>query len=114
MKNWLLRKAKRAAVAIAVAVVLSIGVRATVAEVFYTPTNAVAPEVPRNARVLVYKLGRTFKAADIVVYRQPDGVAMLGRVVAVDVDRVTIARGDKPVQSVPLAQVVGRVVLNTR
>jgi signal peptidase I len=78
-RAWLLKKAKKLAVSVAVAVVLVVGVRTAVAEMFYVPTDAVAPEIPRNARVLVYKLSTTLQPHDIVVYRS-GGVAMLGRV----------------------------------
>ena len=114
IKSWFLRKAKRSAVPIAIAVVSYLGVRTAVAEVFYAPTNAVAPEIPQKARVLVYKLGRPFKPQDIIVYRDPAGTAMLGRVVSVDAEQVTVTRANQRDQPVPLPQVVGRVVLNTR
>jgi hypothetical protein len=62
----------------------------------------------------VYKLGRSFEPGDIVVYREPAGTAMIGRIVWVGAEQLTIASSDKPHQSVSLRQVVGRVVLNTR
>ena len=114
IKDWFLRKAKRSAVPIAIAVVSYLGVRTAVAEVFYAPTDAVAPEIPQESRVLVYKLGRSFEPRDIVAYRDPAGTAMLGRVVSADADQLTVASANRPDQPVPLRQVVGRVVLNTR
>ena len=118
IKKWLVRKSKQAAISVAIVVLLTLGVRAGIAEVFKGSSNAVAPEVPPNSRVLVYKLARSFKAGDIVVYRNSGagGTAMLGRVVAVDprAGQLTLARSGERDQSVALRQVVGRVVLSTR
>ena len=112
-RGWLAKKAKRLGVSVAIALVLALGVRVAVAEVFYAPTDAVAQEVPRNARVLVYKLGGMPRAKDIVVYRT-NGAAMLGRVVSVDAQNVVVSRAGSANVTVPVRDVVGRVVLSTR
>ena len=112
-RQWLARKAKKLAVTVAVAVVLTTGIRVAAAEVFYATNDAVAPEVPRNARVLVYKLTRSFQPQDIIVYRA-DGVAMLGRVVSADATNVVVSRAESANVAVPVRDVVGRVVLSTR
>ena len=112
-RGWLVKKAKRLAVSVAVAVVLVVGIRTAVAEVFYAPTDAVAPEIPRNARVLVNKLSTTFQPHDIVVYRS-GGVAMLGRVESADGQNVVVSRAGSDNVVVPRRDVVGRVVLSTR
>ena len=114
IKNWLSRKSRRAAVVIAVVLPLALGVRAAVAEVFHAPTDSVAPEIPQHSRLLVYKLGRSFKPADIIVYRDAGGVAHLGRVVQADATQVTIARNGNLKLDVPSAQIVGKVVVSTR
>jgi len=113
-RGWLAKKLKKLGVSIAVALVLALGIRASVAEAFYATTDAVAPEVPRNARALVYKLAGTFKPQDIIVYRDGDGVAMFGRVVSADAQNVVVSRADAERVTVPVSDVVGRVVLSTR
>ena len=84
------------------------------AEAFKATTDAVAPEVPRHARVLVYKLAGTFRPQDIVVDRDGTGVANLGRVVSADAQNVVVSRADSPNVTVARRDVVGRVVASTR
>ena len=112
-RGWLRKKAKKLGVSVAVALVLALGVRTAVAEVFYAPNDAVAPEIPRNARVLVYKLSTTLQPRDIVVYRSVGG-AMLGRVESADAQNVVVSRAGSDHVVVPRRDVVGRVVLSTR
>ena len=113
-RGWLAKKAKKLAISAAVAVVLALGIRVSVAEVFYAPSDAAAPEVPRNSRVLVYKLAGSFKPHDIIVYRTANGVAMLGRIESADATSVTVSRAGSEHIVVPMHDVVGRVVLGTR
>ena len=114
-KRWAIRKARRAAWGIAVALPLALGVRAAVAETFRATTDAVAPEVPRDARVLVYKLARSYHGGDIVAYHTDAGGAVrLGRVVSADAHGVTVHRSAEGDAVVPADRLVGRVVLSTR
>lgn len=89
--------------------------RATVAQVFYVPTEAVAPEIPRDSRVWVNKLSHTFTAGDIVVYRAPDEFKV-ARVVeqSAETGDVTAARNGQESLIIPARDIVGRVVANTR
>ena len=89
--------------------------QATVASCYYAVTDAVSPEVPRNARLLVYKIGSSFKANDIIVFRE-NGIEKLGRVVAVNkaTGKVTIGRNKKANVTVKLEDVIGRVVFSTQ
>ena len=112
-RGWFAKKAKSLGISIVVAVVIAMGIRASVAEAFYSTNDAVAPEVPRHARVLVYKWADTFRPQDIIVYREA-GRAMLGRVVSADAENVVVSRADRPNVTVPARDVVGRVVASTR
>ena len=91
-------------------------VRAAVAEVYYVPTEAVAPKVPKGARILVYKLDRVFAPGQIVAYRKPNGAVWLGEVRSVDATAGTLdlTRNGADAPAVPVERVVGRVVLTTR
>jgi hypothetical protein len=101
-----------------VVAVLALGlltVRIAVAESFSVSTDAIAPEVPKGAHLIVYKLASSFDAGDIVAYREGDKT-YLGRVVAVDVaaHQLTVARNAEPNQTVALDKIIGRGILNTR
>jgi signal peptidase I len=98
--------------------VLAFAVRFAVAESFYVSGDGVAPLIPRGSRVLVYKLASSFKPGDIVVYRNAEGVNLVG-----EIDRENnsgrwrIERNAgcaRQVQEVPRDRIVGRVFLNTR
>ena len=92
-----------------------ITVRAAVAEVYRVPTDRISPEIPRNARVVVSRIGRTFAPGDIVAYHVP-GAVWLGRVERVDGDTrtVTISANDDDRSIVAVDDIVGRVILQTR
>ncbi len=100
---------------IAVALVAALGARAYVVEVFRVEAQAVRPEVSSGSRVLVYKLARTYGPGDIVLYRR-DGRRMLGRVTqAGPADgKVLVERNGEAPRAVAVADIVGKVVVNTR
>ena len=98
-------------IAAAVAVPVAFGVRSAVAAEFYATTDVVAPAVPRDSRVLVYKWASAFRPGDIIAYRAADGAA---RVVSADAAAVTVSRAGEPSAAIPRGRVVGRVVLGTR
>jgi hypothetical protein len=85
------------------------------AEVFRVTTDAVAPEIPVGAHVLIVKKATAFGVGDIVVCRI-DGKNYLGRVVAVDRPggKLTMGRNGEENCTVPITDVIGRGVLNTR
>jgi len=97
-----------------IAVLIAVGVRATVAQAFYVPSNAVEPEIPRHARILVYKLTHTFQPGDIVAYRNNIGEVRLGRVTTADASTLTVSRTNEPQTTILRNQIIGRVVLTTR
>ena len=55
-------------------------------------------------------------AGDIIIYRKADDKSLLGRVTSADpaTHELTIERNNEPPESVPLNNVVGRVILNSR
>jgi hypothetical protein len=85
------------------------------AEVFHVTTDAVAPEIPLGAHVLIDKKATVFGVGDTVVCRIDDK-NYLGRVVAVDRagGKLTMGRNGEEKRTVPIADVIGRGVLNTR
>lgn len=85
------------------------------AEAMRVMTDAVAPEVPKDAWILIDKKASTYAVGDIVVVRDGDK-NYLGRVVALDksAGRMTVARNGEKNRDVKLADVLGRGVLNTR
>ena len=63
----------------------------------------------------VYKLVSSYKLRQIVLYRQGK-TKMLGRVVGVNEtgDKLIVARNNEDDQTIQFADVIGRVILNTR
>lgn len=112
--SWFAKKAKKLATSVAVAVVLAAFIRQGVAQTFVATNDAVAPEVPAGARVLVYKLDQSLEAGDIVVYRRADGTPLIGRVVSAEPTKVVVSRKGVEAVDVPAAAIVGRVVAGTR
>lgn len=78
-------------------------------------TDAVAPEIPQGAYVLVDKKATSFAVGDIVVFHVGEN-NYLGRVVAVEREagRMTIGRNGEADRQVLLSEVMGRGVMNTR
>lgn len=114
--NWWKAKFKNLGISILAAVILAMVIRTTVAESFVAATDAVAPEIRKNSRTLVYKLASKYSPGDIIVYRADDNKSMLGRVKASgnQTAELTIERNNEPDETVQLSKVVGRVVLNSR
>ena len=115
VRTILKTRGRRWGVRLAVAGVVLFSLRWAVAEVFYIPSTSLAPILPQGSRCLVYKLASRYQAGDVVVYR--DGANhYVGSVVAVDPagGALRVHRNIGPEITVPLDDVVGRVVLNTR
>ena len=106
----------KAGAGVAVAFVLMVGVRATVAEVYTVPMTSMEPELPAGSRVLVYKLAYSYSPGQIVAYRHASGQTHLGRVGAWDpgAGTLTLSRNGTGSITVNESDVSGRVVLNTR
>jgi hypothetical protein len=84
-------------------------------DVLKVSTNAVAPELPEGAYLLIDKKPSGYAIGDIVVYRV-DGKNYLGRVIAAEPksDQLTIGRNGEPNRQVPIKDMLGRGVMNTR
>lgn len=110
------RRLRSACWALAAALVVTIGVRTAVAQVYVVPTASIEPEIPQDSRVLVFKLASRFEPGQIVAYRHTTGVTWLGRIESVDAATgdLTIGRnGTRPI-IIRDDVVIGRVVLGTR
>ncbi len=107
------RRAVKISIGLVTAVALMISVRATGAEVFYVPTGVVAPEIPRGSRVLVYKLGSTYKPGQIVAYRDGE-MTLLGRVAEISPTGEIVADRNAGTVVIDPGDVIGHIVLNTR
>jgi hypothetical protein len=116
-RTYLKKKARRLPVTIAVAVVLMFSVRWAVAQPFYVPSDAAAPAVPKGSRVLVYKWASSFSAGDVIVWQDGAGKYMLGTVTPEQgpaTNAIRLARKGEADRVVRRADVLGKVVLNTR
>ena len=114
--TWWKAKLKNIGLSIVVALVLALLIRSTIAEDFIAATDAVAPEIHKSNHMLVYKLASEYSAGDIIVYRKADNKSLLGRVTSADeaAGELTIERNNEPPETVPLKNVIGRVILNSR
>jgi hypothetical protein len=85
------------------------------AEVMGVSSDAVAPEVPQGAYLLIDKKAAAYSVGDIVVFRVGEN-NYLGRVVTVDKEagHMTVGRNHEADRQVVLGDVLGRGVLNTR
>lgn len=110
------RRLRSAGWTLAAALVLTIGVRTAVAQVYVVPTASIEPEIPQDSRVLVYKLASGFEPGQIVAYRHTTGVAWLGRIEHVDAATgdLTVRRNGTGPIVIGDDVVIGRVVLGTR
>lgn len=114
LKQWLLRRVRNTAIGLGIALLLVVGIRATAAQTFTAPAGFMLPEIPAGAHVLVWKIGSDFQPGHVIVYRDVNQRAMFGRVVDTDAASVTVTRDNEPQIAVSRADIVGRVVLNTR
>lgn len=108
------RFVRQTVLTLGVALVCAFGIKAAVAESFVVQTDAVAPEVPKGARLIVYKLASEYRVGDIVLYKS-NGKNYVGRVANIlPNDQLTIERNDEPDAKLAASELVGRCVLNTR
>ena len=114
-RTYFKKLARKLAISVAAIVVLTLGVRSTIAQPFYCPGTGVAPAVPSGSYVLVYKLASSYKCGDVIVFRNAEGGFRLGFAIMLDSrGNLIVSRNGQPDQTVPLQRVVGRVVLITR
>jgi hypothetical protein len=110
-----LKKRRRFPIQLAIALIVALSVRYAVAEAFYVPSSAAAPQIPQGSRCIVYKLASTFRPGDVIVFRGPDGHAQLAVVRdATDPAALLVTRSAESDQHIARSRVIGRVVLNTR
>jgi len=88
-------------------------VRHSVAEVYRIPVGSLEPELPKDCRVLVYKLGEV-RVGDIVAYRHSVTQDYVGRVDDVTPDGLIVSRNGVRGIAVGSRDVIGRVVAGTR
>ena len=110
LKKW----KRRLPIAVAVCLVLNFSIRWAIAEPFYVPGKGAEPSIPQGSRILVYKLASAFRVGDVIAFRNPDGVTLLGIVKTDQGGVLTVSRNGEADREVPHARVIGRVVANTR
>ncbi|MBW8780869.1 MAG: DUF4019 domain-containing protein [Verrucomicrobia bacterium] len=93
---------------------VSFGIRAFVLAPYRVPTSAVSPEIPRGSLVFVFKPVRHFSVGDIIAYHFSADEIRVGRVAQEDAGIVRIERRGETPQPVMAADIIGRVVFNTR
>jgi hypothetical protein len=117
-RTYLKRKTRSAAVAAAVLVVLWFTVRATVAEAFQVVGNSVSPLLNPGSRCLVYKLADSYAPGDVIVYKPAENRELRFIGIVKDVNAANgelhITRNGHPDLTIARADIVGRVILNTR
>lgn len=114
VRTHLKRLKKGVLIAVAVCLVLNFSIRWAIAEPFYVPGKGVEPSIPQGSRILVYKLASVFRAGDVVAFHTLEGEVMVA-VVKTDQGGIsTVSINGEADREVPHAQVIGRVVANTR
>jgi signal peptidase I len=107
------RRLTRILTVIAVAAGALLIVRHSVAEIFYIPVASLEPELPKDSRVLVYKLGSA-EPGDIVAYRHSRAQAYVGRVDQITPTGLIVSRNGVSDIAVDAKDVIGRIVAGTR
>ena len=117
-RTFMKKRGRRGVVAIAVLIIAFVVIRARVAEAFYVVGDSVAPQLPAASRCLVYKLAANFNAGDVIVYIPQDRPRsrFLGIVTGLDpsTGNILIQRHATEQINVPRANIVGKVIANTR
>jgi len=114
VRTWLKKRKRSLLIAVAACLVLNFSIRWAIAEPFYGPGKGAEPSIPQGSRILVYKLASTFRAGDVVAFRNLEGVVLLAIVKTDQGGVLTVSRNGEADREVPHARVIGRVVANTR
>lgn len=111
VRRWI----TRIAASLAVALLLAMTVKATLAEAYVAANDTVAPEITAGSRFLVCKVCHSLEVGDIVVYREDDE-SLTGRVIARDeaTGQVTLQKNGLAPVVVEEALIEGRVVAQLR
>jgi tRNA A-37 threonylcarbamoyl transferase component Bud32 len=97
---------------VVVATIFAMFVRTFVAQPYRVKGDTLAPELPAGSRCVAWKLARPV-VGDILIYER-GGYSLLGRVTGAAAGAFTISRNNTEPISVPLEEVVGRIVISTR
>lgn len=109
-RTYLQKQARKLPVSPAAAIVLAFGIKATALEAVRVTTDALAPRVPVNSRLLVNKLRRQVDVDDVIVFRL-DKERKLGVVKQINDDHsVVVYRQGRPETLVRSEQIIGKAV----
>jgi serine/threonine protein kinase len=107
------RRLKRWMTGAALALTVALLLRAFVVQVFVAQGDSAAPELPAGSWVVVWKLPSRFSPGDFVVYSEDDRW-LLGQVTAARATELVVRRFRKDDHVVPLKEVAGKVIAQTR
>jgi hypothetical protein len=110
-RTYLKKQARQLPLALAVALVLALTIRATAVTAVRVGTDALSPRVPANSRLLVNRLNKHVDVNDVVVF-QPGKGYRIAIVSQVDPQRggIIIHTNDLPDSFVPSDQIVGKAM----
>lgn len=118
LRTWAKKQARRAPLALAVAVVALLLIRSQVAQAFEIAGDSMEPALPRGAWVMVNKLA-SVAPDDLVVYLDETDRNIVAVVERVDESAVRVSKLNVPAsgewpRSIARERIVGRVVLVRR
>lgn len=99
----------KAIAAIVMAILIVIPLRAWVVSAYKINGKSLSPEMPPGSQVLVWKLATSFTPGDILAHRHGEEV-WVSRVVNSDAGLLRISRTGTPVETIPVSEVIGKVV----
>ena len=94
---------------IVIALIIVIPLRTWVIQAFVINGKSLEPEIPPGSHMLVWKLSNTYVPGDIVAHHHGDQT-WVSRVVKVDKDSVVVQRNHWPLETLRMADVIGKVV----
>jgi protein involved in polysaccharide export with SLBB domain len=109
------RWVKKALWSVVVIVVIAVVIRTFALENFRVTSDAVAPDVPQGSYAVVFKLVQRYYPGDIAAYRA-NGLNELGRVIEEGPrgGQLLVQRRRESPREIPAADLIGKVILNTR
>jgi hypothetical protein len=96
-----------------VAIPIAFFIRTFITAFFIASGGSMAPEVPQNTWVMVWKLVPQFHAGDFITYNHEDKT-YLGRVSRTEAKQLWITRNNTPEEAVDIHRVTGRIILQSR